>query len=312
MENNNIKKTINPFPKIFHIGENYIENLFKGEVEITEKIDGSQWDFGINEDKEIVFRSKGEDLTFKTVPKMFEKAKEQVDRLAPILKKNFRDTYFYCEFLSNPRHNILEYGRIPKNNLYLFGVMEQGKFVGDVKKLHELADFLEIERVNVLFVGEIKDIKELGKLLENNSILEKEKIERIVVKNYQEPALLGSIIIPISMGKYVREEFKERHKTEWKKRFTSKGKLELFIESFKSEARWQKAVQHLKELNKLENSPRDIENLMEEIDNDILEEEKENIKEGLFEIFKDDILRKSKQGFAEWYKKELLKRSIKN
>ena len=41
---------IQSFPKIFHIGESMIQNLFKGEVEITEKLDGSQFDFGITKD----------------------------------------------------------------------------------------------------------------------------------------------------------------------------------------------------------------------------------------------------------------------
>jgi len=37
---------INAFPKIFAIGTDYISNIFDDEVEITEKIDGSQFAFG--------------------------------------------------------------------------------------------------------------------------------------------------------------------------------------------------------------------------------------------------------------------------
>ena len=61
MENEINLKKISSFPKIFHIGENYIENLFKGQVEITEKIDGSQYAFGIDKDGQAVRRSKGKD-----------------------------------------------------------------------------------------------------------------------------------------------------------------------------------------------------------------------------------------------------------
>lgn len=307
--------SIRSFPKIFHIGENYISNLFKGEVEITEKIDGSQFNFGIDKDGQIVFRSKGEILTHKAVPGMFEKAKEQVDRVAPILEREWKkwgDTYFYCEFLSKPHHNVLTYERIPKNNLYLFGVKIGEEFVSNYKDLWNYADLLEFERVNVLYTGEIKNVKELEKLLENDSILGNEKVEGIVAKNYNYPAEMKSYLIMPCMGKYVREEFKERHKTEWKGTHTSKGKLELFMESFRSEARWLKAIQHLKELDKLENAPRDIGALMKEIERDLFEEEEENIKEKLFKIFKDSIIRKARAGFAEWYKGELLKRGFKD
>ena len=37
---------IKAFPKIFAIGQDYIKDIFDGEVEVTEKIDGSQFVFG--------------------------------------------------------------------------------------------------------------------------------------------------------------------------------------------------------------------------------------------------------------------------
>ena len=303
---------IHSFPKIFHIGERFIENLFKGEVEITEKIDGSQFDFGVDKNGEIVMRSKGQDLTYTDIPKMFKPAVEQVERLTPLLIKEYKDTYFYCEFLSKHHHNILNYERTPKNNLYLFGVQKGEVFISDFNVLCYYADMLEIEKPNLIYNGEIKDVNSLEKLLEEDSCLGKIKIEGIVVKNYEEPSIVGSMIIPISMGKYVSEKFKEKHANEWNTSFTVKGKLELFLESFKSEARWQKAVQHLKEKGELDNSPKDIGKLMVEIKKDILEEEKDNIKEALFRIFDDDITRKSTRGFPEWYKSKLLKNGFKN
>ena len=39
------------YPKIFSIGSPYVPNLFKGRVEVTEKIDGSQFTFGLNNEK---------------------------------------------------------------------------------------------------------------------------------------------------------------------------------------------------------------------------------------------------------------------
>ena len=72
------------------------------------------------------------------------------------------------------------------------------------------------------------------------------------------------------------------------------------------EAIWDKAIQHLKENNELENVPRDIAKLMKEIDRDIKEEELEYIKDSLAGIILPDINRKAKAGFAEYYKKKLM------
>ena len=304
---------IKSYPKIFHIGERFIENLFNGEVEITEKIDGSMWAFGINKNEELVMRSKGQDLTNLAVPKMFEVAEEQTDRIEKILReKDWKDIYFYSEFLSAPHHNVLNYERVPKNNLYLFGVIEGEKFVSDFDKLCWYADQLDIERPRLLYKGEVRNVKMLEDLLESDSVLGNVKIEGIVVKNYNQPTILTqNLILPICMGKYVREDFKEKHAKDWSKGHTSKGKLELFISQFQAEARWQKAVQHLEEKGELENAPRDIGKLMKEVQIDLEEEEKENIKDGLYKIFRGDILRTSTRGLPDWYKKKLLEKGLK-
>ncbi len=304
-----MSEEIKAFPKIFHIGDGMIQNLFKGKVEITEKVDGSQFAFGINSKGEIVFRSKGQDLTYADIPKMFRKAVEQVERLTPFLTANFRDTYFYCEYLEKIHHNILTYGQIPKNHLYLFGVYKDGNFISDYNKLFEFADSLEIEQVNVLDWKEIENVQDLEKYLEIDSCLGNTKVEGIVVKNYNEPCVRGSFALPISMGKYVSEKFKEKHKEGWA-RHTTKGGVDLFIESFRTEARWQKAVQHLREKGELENQPRDIGKLMKEINLDIIEEETEIIKEQLYKLYIKDITRKATAGFAEWYKKQLLENAF--
>lgn len=50
--------------------------------------------------------------------------------------------------------------------------------------------------------------------------------------------------------------------------------LELLYDSYRTEARWQKAVQHLRDEGKLLGEPKDIGPLMAEIWRDLVEEEK--------------------------------------
>ena len=94
------------------------------------------------------------------------------------------------------------------------------------------------------------------------------------------------------------------------KLFKNQNKIEIFMESFRTEARWEKAIQHLKEKGELENQPKDIGKLFKEVQEDIEGEERENVKEFLWQEFKGALLRKSTAGLPQWYKEKLAKESF--
>ncbi|GIU69757.1 MAG: hypothetical protein KatS3mg002_0993 [Candidatus Woesearchaeota archaeon] len=73
------------------------------------------------------------------------------------------------------------------------------------------------------------------------------------------------------MGKLVREEFLEVHKTEWAR--GEKEVVNIIAEQFRTEARWEKALQHLKESGLLTFTPRDIPLLLQEVSTDVYNEE---------------------------------------
>ena len=292
---------IGAFPKIFTIGDKYILDIFKEEVEITEKVDGSQFVFG-RVGGVLQMRSKGCTQYKEKHDKMFATA---VNYVLSIENKLPDNTIFYCEYLKTPKHNILEYGRVPKNNLILFGVSLLDKnFDWD---LSYYSGLLDIERIPQIFYGKIEKIEDLIKLLDQESILGKAKVEGIVIKNYQRPFLLGGQAIPLMSGKFVSESFKEVHKRDW---VSSKDRYGAFVDSFKTEARWNKAVQHLKEKGAIEGSVRDIGSILKEIQEDITNEEKESIKEYLWNEHKREILGAAIKGFPEWYKEKLLKENF--
>ncbi len=288
------------YPKIFQLGTKYILDIFNEPVEITEKIDGSQFCFGKINNK-LYARSKGAELHFDYPEKMFTKGLEYVESIESKIPNN---TIFYAEYLNKPRHNTLSYQRIPKNHLMLFGAM-QLNFVFLPNLLSKYANMFEIETVPVIFEGIITPDK-IEELLNRKSKLGGVDIEGVVVKNYFRSFILGDQPIPIMAGKYVSEKFKEVHQKNWSKENTSKGKLETYFSGFRTEARWHKAVQHLKEFGLLDFEPRDIGLLIKEIHTDIATEEKENIKDFLWSNFKGEIMRKASAGFPEWYKKQLL------
>jgi hypothetical protein len=300
---------IKAFPKIFAIGSDYIRDLFTSEVEITEKVDGSQFVFGKVEGT-LYMRSRGKQIFPEAPDKMFNEAVSYVCSIEGRIPDN---TIYYCEYLKSPKHNVLRYARTPRNHLILFGVSDHtDRFISKHSHLIDLAEDLGIEAVPVLFHGKIDNVEQIRDLLDRVSVLGEVKIEGVVAKNYTIPFLLGGQPIPLMAGKYVSEGFKEVHREKWGSEFTTRGKWEVFLESFRTEARWHKAIQHLAEGGVLENSPRDIGHLIKEIHNDVEAEEKESIKNFLWNHFKGDIQRKAVAGFPEWYKQRLLERAVEN
>ncbi len=314
---------MNHLPSYVHIatlGSAFTENALVGEVTIQEKVDGSQFRWGLDVKGELKVGTKGTIIGHPDENKMFKEGAEYLFSIETLIKENFRpNTYFYGEYLQKPKHNVLCYERVPKNHIVLFDSMCEGKYAKR-DGLIKIADFLGVDLIPELFRGILKDravgggftnpLDHLKRIIETTpSFLGKELIEGIVIKNYDQTILIGGQIYPL-FTKYVRESFKERHESEWKTA-SKKTTIDEFIKSFKNEARWQKAIIHLKEQGRLEQSPRDIGNLIKLIQEDIKAEETENIKNFLHDRVIGDIMRVSVMGFAEWYKEFLIKENVK-
>lgn len=301
---------INAHPKIFAIGQRYIQNIFEDSVFVEEKVDGSQFSFA-KIDGEMIYRSKGKRQMAECPDKLFKNGITYLESIKDIIPENIQ---FYCEYLSKPKHNTLAYERTPKNYLVLFGAyhIDSDKFYYARSILERYADILNIDIIPTLYYGKIESIEQLKEFLKKDSYLGNSKIEGVVIKNYNKDILLGGHIIPIMCGKYVSEEFKEVHTRNWKKDKTGKGRWETFQEQYQTEARWLKAVQYLRDSGELEQSPKDIGKLMKRVNLDIIEECKEEICEFLWKEFSKELLRKATKGLPEWYKDQLVKESFRN
>lgn len=130
------------------------------------------------------------------------------------------------------------------------------------------------------------------------------KIEGVVIKNYHRFSHIDGKAL---MGKYVSEAFKEVHRKEWA-RPTRADFMEVLIEQYRTEARWNKAVQHIAERGELQNAPQDIGVLIREVQQDVFSEEEAAIKEQLWAWAKPMIQRGAIKGLPEWWKQKLLER----
>lgn len=293
------------FPKILHIGDKQILDLFEGEVEITEKLDGSQFSFG-KIDGEVLTRSKGRE--FSEPDKLFKPVWEYVHSIADRLPEGL---WFYGETLGTPRHSTLAYDRTPKNFFAMFGVydMNTREFL-NYDHIVEWSEKLDVDPIPLLFRGEISQDKILEMVEDTPSYLGGQNIEGVVVKAYKPWMFLGQIPLSVMSGKYVTEAFKEVHNKDWTRLNTGKGKFDVLKENYRTEARWNKAVQHLRERGELTGTPKDIGALLKEINVDIETEEKENIKDQLYAIYKGDIMKYATHGLAQWYKEKLVKGEV--
>lgn len=298
-------KHISSYAKVFQLGHPQIQNIFDDVVLIEEKIDGSQFCFGVV-DGEFVCRSHNKQIDWQSgsIDNMFKLAFESAYSRFKMIDNN---TIYRCEYLQTPDHNTLNYSRVPKDNLIVFDI-ECGLApmrYGD-KKFE--AERIGLECVPLLYQGLIKSADELLKFLDYESILGNMKVEGVVVKNYNKYSDDKKYYV----GKYVSEQFKELHQREWKESNpTLKDVIGLLSDELRTEARWLKAIQHLKENGELLNDVKDIGNLLKEIQNDIMAEEKEYIKDKLYTYAMKDINRAVIRGFPEFYKKRLLENNFK-
>lgn len=295
------------YPSIYHLGHPALAMLLYGTVVVQEKVDGSQFTFG-HRDGELFCRSKGKQLVVDEPEQMFVEAVAVVKSLhAAGLIVDGRT--YRCEYLRTPHHNTLRYNRIPANHLVLFDVDYGYDNYMSPELVAEIAQELGLEPVATFHYGAVHSLDEFQALLDRESALGGPKIEGVVVKSYTQ---FGKDKRPL-LGKYVRPEFKELNAQQWKVTNPSAGDvITSIIHTYKTDTRWTKAVQHLRDAGALEGSPRDIAGLIKEVPADVLKECREEIEAALWKWAWPKIERGLRAGLPEWYKQQLAESQFAN
>ncbi len=274
-------------------------------VEVEEKVDGSQITFGLT-DGQLWINSRGGPINLVAPDKMFARAVGYITSIQSRLSEGS----IYCgEYLSREKHNVLNYDRVPTNNIMLFDVVTPtGERVPRVS-LMQWADLLGIEAVPLLASGQLGP-DPIRDLLNTRSVLGGHNIEGIVIKRSGCVDHKGH---PFFV-KLVSETFKEIHGNVHTKEHTKSDQFRdacaLVASRYTTAARWAKARIHLAETGKLEGSPKDIGLLVKEIQADVLKECGEAIKEELFARAWKVIANEIIKGAPQWYKEQLLKESF--
>lgn len=292
------------YPKIYSVGHSYLSDFFSDEVLVEEKIDGSQFSFGIF-NGEIKIRSKGVQMFCEAPEKMFSVAVETVKSLSHLLKDGWT---YRAEYLRIPKHNAVSYDRIPKSHLIIFDINTGHETYLDYDSKKEEALRIGLEVVPVLHKGMLTSASEFMNLLNIVSVLGGQKIEGIVCKNYFKIGPDKKVL----MAKFVSEEFKELNKSNWRSVNPKAGDIiQVMVGRYKADTRWLKAIQHLRESGLFTQSPKDIPNLIKEFQKDLETECELGIKQDLYDWAFPQISRQCIKGFPEFFKEWLVKEQFK-
>jgi hypothetical protein len=282
--------------------------LLSGEQTVfaQEKVDGSQFSFGVDETGLLYARSKGKELDpHNPQEKMFNLACETVGRLAPALHPGWT---YRGEYLRVPKHNTLTYARVPKQHIILYDINFGHESYLPPRSVAEEAERLELECVPWLATTGPEfqlTLENMQALLATESILGGTRIEGVVIKPYYYD-LFGPDK-KVVMAKYVSEQFKEMHQKDWKLTNPSRADVvQMLVQAYKTDARWTKAVQRLRDDGVLQDDPKDIGPLMKALQEDLAKECKDDAAQALLKHFWPQIARGATAGFAEWYKERLL------
>lgn len=288
------------------------EVLNNSVIYVQEKLDGSQFSFYLDENKNLVCRSKNCIIDNNNPGTLFAPIVNYLLSIQTLLKEYIMvGIEVFGEAFHKPKHNTLCYDRVPKNYLAIFGM----KIFDCWVPLEDIKEGGKIEAIGLELIPYAKYTRELAfndinseyiddsgsnlDLSEKISMLGG-KIEGWVLKSFDRE-------YQMSLAKYVMPGFSEVKKLshgEFKiPRAISAfdGVLECVLNNTALKNRTIKAIQHLKERGELRYCSADIGRICKELVADLVIEEKQMIVDALWGVAEKEIRKKAPRGVAEFY-----------
>src|SRR6187549_4050208 len=159
------------YPSIYALGHRYLSELLLDPVLVEEKIDGSQFSFGLfnfTGTQELRCRSKGAQLNIIAPEQMFKKAVDTASNLAGKLHEGWT---YRGEYLAKPKHNTLVYERVPRENIILFDISPGYECYLPYDEKQREAERLGLEIVPRLYEGRVQSVEHFRSLLDTISCL---------------------------------------------------------------------------------------------------------------------------------------------
>jgi hypothetical protein len=251
---------------------------------IQEKIDGSQLTFRVIDGKPV-FRCRGKEINESVLE--FTKSTHMIKYRSNILNPNFT---YHSESVTRPKHNILTYNRMPLYNCIIYDIYDnlENKFLWH-DEMEQECNRIGFEFVPCLIVGTgpyvtiVREMVKSGLMSYLGGIA-----EGVVIKFRVRTQQVGSY-------KCVIDSFREDRLDE-KKETGDYGQDGVLTKNlglcFATEARFKKAIQHLKEGGIIPT----VELLKNELDLDFDKDYEQTIKEILWAEFSYNIKKYARTG----------------
>ena len=295
---------LHSYPDVCVLGHKMVANVLDGHVLVQEKVDGSQLSFGIDEHglRLLSMRSKNSEIRMVQPEGMFKSA---VDWVIANQSRLHPGWTYRGEFLQKPKHNVLTYSRVPANNVILFDICDGLESYLSYSDVCAEAERIGLEAVPLFAEGVFTQadiLERKDEWLTRESVLGGTKVEGVVIKNYG----VFTSEKKVAMAKIVRTDFQEQNAVNWKAINPSTADIiQTLTDAYRTEARWRKAVQHLRDSGELQGDMRDISALLKEVNEDVLKECKDEIAERLFAYAWPKISRGLTKGLPEWYRAQI-------
>ena len=292
------------YPSIFAWGHHALgpaADFLDRDVLVEEKVDGSQFSCAKTAAGDLVFRSKGVEVFPEAASRLFAAT---IAHLMSVSREIEPGWVLRGEALFAPRHNTVEYARVPRGHFLLFDVELRSTHFASPGQKAVIAERLGVELAPLLFSGRLTE-PDLLRFLATPSALGGTVVEGIVIK----PADYGlyGADKKVLMAKLVREDFKEENDRAFRAENPTQGDIIVRLtERYRVEARWRKAVEHLRDQGLIEGLPRDIGRILAEVRADLRREASDDIRDALYSHAFPHIERGVTRGLPEWYRAALV------
>lgn len=147
-------------------GQEFLDNLFKYDVIIYEKLSGTDFSFEIDDNDNFNFYKKNSNIPItkidRLLSKVYEDAINYFESLPLDIKNSLpRNTIFGFEYFPNNSPNIITYENLPKNKLILMYV-KTNRIGTEVDILKNYANILNVGEPPILFQGKINDTQKVN------------------------------------------------------------------------------------------------------------------------------------------------------
>ena len=292
------KNELRALPSIDHGSETKLNNIDPTQhIIVQEKVDGSQ--FTITKQNGVLqFYNKNKQVSPKRGPwiNVWLAIQGKEDMFQEGL-------YYHGEAFTDRHTNVVVYNRVPRYFWLVYKIVRQDNSILTPVEMHELLKGTGIELVQTLYDSQTEELHtkmglqtiidillfKIGSFCEIQSCLGG-KPEGIVVKVLNVP---NAGKISNTRYKYVLPEFAEMHQ-EKRHRLPEVPDAQFIKELglvYDTDARRQKAVQHLKEQERWTDGDtmKNIQAMVDELDNDLLKERVDEIKDMLLARFWKEI-----------------------